>query len=96
MRSVKLEEFCDRPGEYLGSGELLSIEQDGVRVGHYLPAQNGRVASTQVAFPRKDSPEAREALEQWRRVVQELREQSGLTEDELADLLDPKKPFPYD
>jgi hypothetical protein len=96
MRSVQLEEFSRRPSEYLESGESLSIERDGVRVGYYLPAQNGQVAHAGLAFPRKDTPEAREAMEQFKQVVQDLLDQTGLTEDELADLLDPKKPFPYD
>ncbi len=96
MRSIEVEEFCCRPAELLESGESLSIEREGIRVGCYLPVQNGRGSHDRLTFPRKDTPEAREALERLERTLEAIYAETGMTEDEFADLLDPSKPFPYD
>jgi hypothetical protein len=96
MRSVKVEEFCERPAEFLENGESLWIERDGERIGYFVPVQNGRATNGRVEFPRKDTPEAREALERLERTLQAIYAETGLTEDEFANLMDPSKPFPYD
>jgi len=98
VRNVDLEEFCHRPSEYLEGGESLSIERGGRVIGRYVPVPNGNTGDgtgRETAAPANDE-ESRRAFGRLARAWAEVRAQTGLTEDELAELLDPSKPFPYD
>jgi hypothetical protein len=102
MRSVQLDEFSRRPAEYLESGESLSIERDGRVIGRYVPVSNGtgrevRTTGTiEIAWPRATEEERREALARFDEAVEQVLAESGMTREELADLLDLSRPFPYD
>jgi hypothetical protein len=41
-------------------------------------------------------PESRAIIERLQETLQQIYAETGMTEDEFADLLDPSKPFPYD
>ena len=106
MKRVPADEFAEHAAEYLKSDESLEIERDGQVVGRYLPvphtvngtATNGHDTNGHDANrdTRNVDPEKHATMEQLRRTLKAIYDETGLTDDEFADLLDPKKPFPYD
>ena len=85
MKRVGVREFLDQLPDGVPSGEIITVERNGEPIGYYLP------------LPPKRSPEEiQHAIERLERAVQQALEESGMTEDELADLFDVSKPFPYD
>jgi len=102
MKRVPADEFADHAAEYLEGGEPVSIEKDGRVIGHYVPLPEGHSAAPPPnghatnGRRRKVDPEKHAAMEQLRRTLEAVYAETGLTEDEFADLMDPKKPFPYD
>lgn len=105
MKRVDAREFQEHAEEYLAGDELLEIECDGRPVGHYLPVQLGwkvdvrrdtetvtRQIQDTVRSQRK--LKAREAVERLEQTVRRVLDETGLTEDELADLFDLSKPLP--
>jgi hypothetical protein len=81
MRHVGVREFRDKATAYLSGDEVLAVEKHGKPIGFYIPA------------PRASKEERQAALAQFNAAVQRFLEESGLTEDELADRLDLNKPF---
>ena len=81
MRHVGVREFRDKATTYLSGNEVLSVEKHGRPIGYYIPA------------PRAGKEERQAAMAQFNVAVQRFLEESGLTEDELADYLDLDKPF---
>ncbi len=81
MRHVGVREFRDKATTYLSGNEIVTVEKHGQPIGYYIPA------------PRASHEERQAALAQFSAAVQRFLEESGLTEDELADLLDLNKPF---
>ena len=104
MRQVPAEEFQDRTSEYLDARETLAIERNGQLIGHYVPVGSETPSTNGAADTRRPatvSPTAtpdewRDALEEFDRAVKRVLNETGMTEDELADLFDLNKPFPYD
>jgi hypothetical protein len=85
VKTVGVREFNDQIPDYVPGGEIITVERDGEPIGYYLPLP-----------PRRSPEELQQAIERLERVVQRALEESGMTEDELADLFDVSKPFPYD
>ena len=81
MRHVGVREFRDKATTYLSGNEILTVEKHGQPIGYYIPA------------PRASLQERQAALAQFNEAVQRFLEESGLTEDELADHLDLNKPL---
>jgi hypothetical protein len=81
MRHVGVREFRDKATAYLSGNEILTVEKHGQPIGYYIPV------------PRASQEERRTALAQFHAAVERFLEESGLTEDELADHLDLNKPF---
>ena len=104
MRRILAEEFQDRASEYLDARETLAIERDGTLIGHYVPvdgeapARNGSALASRLRIeqPRPSEEEMRQLLDNLSRAVKRLLDETGMTEDELADLFDLNKPFPHD
>ena len=103
MKRVPAEEFAQHAAEYLEGTEAVSVEKDGEVIGRYVPTPNGH-ASNGPAFEggvisdeerRRRKAESKAAFARLRTVLQEVYDETGLTEDEFADLMDPGKPFPY-
>lgn len=84
MKQVEMEEFAARPERYLRGGEHLEVVHDGRVVGYYLPR------------PRFTPEEKREAMDRLQATIAQVLAETGMTEDELADLFDLTRPFPYD
>ncbi len=81
MKHVDIREFEARPARYLFGKEPVTVERDGHSIGYYLPSRAGQQASR------------KEALDRLGETVERILAETGWTEDEFADLLDPSKPF---
>lgn len=106
MKRVPADEFAEHAAEYLQSDESLEIERDGQVLGRYVPtphaangtAKNGHATNgvdTDVPRPPADADFATLSAK-LQQTLDAVYAETGLTEDELVDLLDPRKPFPYD
>ncbi|MGH2531794.1 MAG: hypothetical protein ACRDJW_05755 [Thermomicrobiales bacterium] len=84
MKRVGVREFRDHATKYLAGDEVLAIERHGDPIGFYIPTKASR------REPYHD------ALERLGQTVQRVLARTGMTEDELADLFDWKKPLPDD
>ena len=108
MKRVPADEFVRHAAEYLEGSETVSVEKDGEVVGRYVPAPNGRTSDVTSAMPQTSNgdaveldwtridPESRAIIQRLQETLQGIYARTGMTEDELVDLLDPSKPFPYD
>ena len=98
MKRVPADEFARHAAEYLAGTEPVSVEKDGEVIGRYVPTPNGHTSNGARSDEerRRNKAEAREHFERLRGVLQEIYAETGMTEDEFADLFDTTKPFPYD
>jgi hypothetical protein len=98
MKRVPADEFARHAAEYLEGSETVSVEKDGEVIGRYVPAPNGHApnGTSSEQDRREKKAEARAAFAELHQVLQGIYARTGMTEDELVDLLDPSKPFPYD
>ena len=98
MKRVPADEFARHAAEYLEGSETVSVEKDGEVIGRYVPTPNGHAQNGVNADEDRDrkKAEARAAFERLQQVLEGIYARTGMTEDELVDLLDPSKPFPYD
>ena len=84
MKTVGVREFRDHATRYLSGDEPITIERHGRPIGVYTPLR-------QATYEQRV-----EALDRLGEAVDAVLAESRLTEDELVELLDPKKPFPLD
>ncbi len=82
MRRVGVREFRDHATRYLSGSEVLVVERHGRPIGFYIPTEAGR------------EERLAEALDSLERRVQETLSITGLSEEELSRLYDPKEPLP--
>jgi hypothetical protein len=78
---VDEREFGDHATKYLALQEPLEIERDGRPIGHYLPVK------------RASDEEVRQAVARLAEAVEQVLAETGMTEDELADLFDLSRPL---
>jgi antitoxin (DNA-binding transcriptional repressor) of toxin-antitoxin stability system len=71
MRHVGIREFKNQATTMLGAGETLVIERHGTPIGFFVPIE------------AKDRAAGRVALGRLGRAVDDLRERTGLDEEEL-------------
>ncbi|MGH3089126.1 MAG: hypothetical protein ACRDSJ_17655 [Rubrobacteraceae bacterium] len=86
MKHVGVREFRDRATGFLKEAEPIAIERHGRLIGFYIPVAPKRDARRQA--------ELEEALKRLEASVARALEESGMTEDELADYFDLSKPIP--
>lgn len=79
-----VREFRDRATGYFKEAEPIAVERHGRLIGFYIPVQP----------KREDGAELKEALERLDASVKRVLEETGMTEDELADYFDLSKPPP--
>lgn len=84
MKQVAVSELQEKAAVILTGSEPLAIEHNGEVVGFYYPKK------------RSKPEEVERAVKQLSETVQRVLAETGMTEDELADLFDTSKPFPYD
>lgn len=82
MKSIPLDKFRERIIFYLEGMEALAIESEGKILGFYYPKNYGQ------------EEELKQAVNRLENVLEQVLVKNGMTEDELADLLDMTKPFP--
>jgi antitoxin (DNA-binding transcriptional repressor) of toxin-antitoxin stability system len=82
MKRVGVREFRDHATHYLSQGEIFAVERHGRPIGFFIPV---RVSA---------EDDVRQALERLHRVVEQVLEHSGMTEDELSQALDLNQPAP--
>ena len=73
MKTIGVREFRDQASALLASGETLAIERHGRPIGFYVPIK---------AVDRKAG---KEAMDKFGALIEEILEQTGMTEDELAE-----------
>lgn len=80
MKHVGVREFRDRATGYFKSAEPLAVERHGKLIGFYIPVEPERGVT--------DEEEFRRALGRLDETVRQVLEESGITEEELADAFD--------
>jgi hypothetical protein len=75
MKSIGKQEFEDKPSDYLGSQEIIAIQQNEKLIGLYIPIKDNNQASIQQAFQKLSKTVANALAE------------SQLSEDALSQAL---------
>lgn len=81
LRSVSVREFRDHATMHLSGSDHLAVSKHGQVIGFYIPVEAAR-------------EQAKRALEQLGRSVEEILAHTGMTEDELAQLFDLRRALP--
>jgi hypothetical protein len=84
MKHIAVEELAEHSINYLTGNEALAIEHNGEVVGFYYPKKR----------PKREELECQ--LNRLQELVNKALAETGMTEDEFADLFDTSKAFPYD
>lgn len=81
MKTVGVREFRDHATRYLAGSEPVAVSNHGTVIGFYVPV------------PR-DRQETQRALEQLGMRVQQILTDTGMSEEELAELFRVRDPQP--
>jgi hypothetical protein len=81
MIHAGIRDFRDRATRYLAGNDVIAIERHGKTVGFYIPV------------PNRDEEKGRRALAELQQAVRQAMADTGLSEDQLADLFDLSKPL---
>lgn len=84
MDHVRMDDFQRQPNDYLRAGSAVAIDEDDRTVGYYVPV------------PSAYDEEFRRAMSHLDETLQHILTRTGMTEDDLADLLDPAIPLQID
>jgi antitoxin (DNA-binding transcriptional repressor) of toxin-antitoxin stability system len=79
MKNIGVREFRDHATRYLAGPEPVAVNRHGKVIGFYIPL-------------RRDEDEVRHALAQLGKAVEQVIDETGLSEDELAGLFDTRRP----
>jgi hypothetical protein len=80
MKNIGVREFRDHATKYLAGPEPVAVNRHGKVIGFYIPL-------------RRDEDEVRHAVAQLGKAVEQVIDETGLGEDELAGLFDTRRPF---
>ena len=75
---IGVREFRDKASHYLSKGEALAIEKRGEVIGYYIPV-------------KRDEEARKNALKAFEAKLGAFLEETGLSEDELAESLTIKR-----
>lgn len=81
LKNVGVREFRDHATKYLAGPETVAVNRHGRVIGFYIPL-------------KRDEDEVRRAVAQLGQAVEQVLDETGMTEDELASLFDMRRPFP--
>jgi hypothetical protein len=81
MKNVGVREFRDHATKYLAGPEPVAVNRHGRVIGFYIPLE-------------RDDDEVRRAVAKLGETVEQVLGETGMTEDELAGLLDMRRPLP--
>jgi hypothetical protein len=81
MKQVGVREFRDHATRYLSGSETIAVSKNGRIIGIYVPM-------------KRDEEKVRRAVDRLSDAVNRVLQETGMTEDELADVFDISKPLP--
>jgi antitoxin (DNA-binding transcriptional repressor) of toxin-antitoxin stability system len=81
MKQVGVREFRDHATLYLSGNESIAVTKNGRTIGVYTPF-------------KQDYEKRKRAIDDLSRTVNRVLQETGMTEDELADIFDLSKPLP--
>jgi hypothetical protein len=81
MKVVGVREFRDHATLYLSGTDPIAVTKNGHVIGIYTPF-------------KRDYERRRRALDRLEQTVNQILAETGMTEDELADIFDVSKPLP--
>ncbi len=81
MKSIGVREFRDHATSYLSGSEPVAVSKHGHVIGFYIPLE-------------RDEDEARRAIAGLGKAVERVLQETGMSEEELADLLDLRRALP--
>ena len=80
MQNVGVREFRDHATSYLSGEEPVAVSKHGHVIGVYVPV-------------KRDPERVQRALDRLGETVEAILDETGLTEDELVEFLDPSRPM---
>ncbi|MHB8492642.1 MAG: hypothetical protein ACYDA6_10590 [Solirubrobacteraceae bacterium] len=80
IKSIGVREFRDHATTYLSGGEPLAVSKHGQVIGFYVPVE-------------RDGDEVQRAVAKLGAAVEQVLADTGMSEDELASLLDLRRPL---
>ena len=80
LKTVGVREFRNHASAYLSGSEPIAVNRHGKVIGFYIPLE-------------RDEDEVRRAVAKLGSTVEKVLEESGMTEEELAHLLDLRRPM---
>jgi len=81
MKNVGVREFRDHATKYLAGSDPVAVNRHGRVIGFYVPL-------------KRDEDEVRRAVAQLGQAVEQVLDETGMTEDELASAFDMRRPLP--
>ena len=81
MKNIGVREFRDHATKYLAGPEPVAVNRHGKVIGFYIPL-------------RRDEDEVRHAVAQLSKAVEQVIDETGISEDDLAGLFDTRRSFP--
>ena len=81
LKNVGVREFRDHATAFLSGTDPIAVSKHGQVIGFYIPVE-------------RDREQATRAIEQLGRTVEQLLEDTGMSEDQLAELLDLRRVLP--
>lgn len=81
MNYVGVREFRGHATLYLSGGDPIAVTKHDRVIGVYVPF-------------KRDEEQVRRALGQFGATIERILQETGMTEDELADIFDLSKPLP--
>ncbi len=81
MKSVGVREFRDHATTYLSGSDPVAVSKHGHVIGFYIPLE-------------RDEGEARRAVARLGETVERVLKETGMSEEELAGLLDLRRALP--
>jgi hypothetical protein len=81
LKSVGVREFRGRATKYLAGPETVAVNRHRRVIGFYVPLKS-------------EEDEVRPAVAQFRQAVEQVLDETGMSEDELAGVFDMRRPAP--
>lgn len=81
LKSVGVRDFRNNASTYLSGSDPIAVNRHGKVIGFYIPLE-------------RDDDEVRRAVAKLGSTVERVLEESGMTEEDLAQLFDLRRPMP--